>query len=164
MATKKQADGKLKEEIKENAGRVWLAGLGALATAEEEGGKLFRGLVKKGQSFEKQGLAQFDKLKAKVEEVAEAAKDRAGEAWGKVEEKVEGVEDRLDDRVAGVLRKIGVPSKNEIATLTRRVEELTDLVEKKLKSAGPAKRPAAAKSSKTAKSAKRKTTTTRRTR
>lgn len=148
MATKKQTDKDLKEEIKENAERVWLAGLGALAAAEEEGGKFFRGLVKKGESFERKGFAQFDKLKAAVEGAAETARDRAGEAWGKVEDKVEDVEGRLDDNVARVLRKIGVPSKNEIATLTRRVEELTLLVEKKLKPARPAKRatPAARKS------------------
>lgn len=158
MTTKKQADQDFKEEIKQNAEKVWLAGLGALATAEEEGGKLFRGLMKKGESYEKKGLAQFDKLKAKVEGVAETAKDRAGEAWGKVEDKVEDVEDRLDDRVAVVLRKIGVPSKNEIATLTRRVEELTLLVEKKLKPAA-ARRPA-----KRATPATRKATTARRKR
>ncbi len=154
MTNKKHVDQDFKDEIKQNAEKVWLAGLGALATAEEEGGKLLRGLMKKGESYEKKGLAQFDKLKAKVEGVAESAKDRAGEAWGKVEGKVEDVEDRLDDRVASVLRKIGVPSKNEIATLTRRVEELTLLVEKKLK---PAR-----KTAKRATAATRKSTTARR--
>ncbi|MEO7794876.1 MAG: phasin family protein [Thermoanaerobaculia bacterium] len=140
MATKKQNEQDLKEEIKQNAEKVWLAGLGALATAEEQGGKFFRSLMKKGEGYEKKGLAQFDKLKSKLEDAAEGAKDRAGEAWGKVEEKVEDVEGRLDDRVSQVLRKIGVPSKSEIATLTRRVEELTQLVEKKLKPAPAAKR------------------------
>ena len=102
MTTKKQSDKDFKEEIKQNAEKVWLAGLGALATAEEEGGKLFRGLMKKGESFEKKGLAQFDKLKSKVEGVAETAKDRAGEAWGKVEDKVEVVLHTLppEERVA----------------------------------------------------------------
>ena len=117
---------------------------------------LISGLMKKGESYEKKGLAQFDKLKAKVEGVAESAKDRAGEAWGRVEDKVEDVEDKLDDRVAVVLRKLGVPSKNEISTLTRRVEELTLLVEKKLK---PTR-----KAAKRATPATRKTTTARRKR
>ena len=151
MTTKKQTEKDFKDDLKQNAEKVWMAGLGALATAEEEGGKLFRGLVKKGETYEKKGLAQFEKLKTKVGNVAESAKDRAEEAWGKVEDGVENVEDRLDDRVAVVLRKIGVPSKNEISTLTRRVEELTLLVEKKLKSARPAKRTTAAKRAKTAK-------------
>ncbi len=162
MTTRKKSDTELKEEIKANASKVWMAGLGALATAEEEGGKLFRGLVKKGESYEKKGLAHFEKLKSKVEDAAAAAKDRAGEAWERVEEevgdRVEDVEGRWDDRVVGVLRKIGVPSKTEIAALTRRVEELTVLVEKKLKPAGRAKRPTAA----TAKS--RKSTNPRRAR
>lgn len=161
MTNKKHVDQDFKEEMKQNAEKVWLAGLGALATAEEEGGKLFRGLMKKGESYEKKGLAQFDKLKAKVEGVAETAKDRAGEAWGRVEDKVEDVEDKLDDRVAVVLRKLGVPSKNEISTLTRRVEELTLLVEKKLKPTRPAKRGASAKR---ATPATRKATTARRKR
>ena len=151
MTTKKQTEKDFKDDLKQNAEKVWMAGLGALATAEEEGGKLFRGLVKKGETYEKKGLAQFEKLKTKVGNVAESAKDRAEEAWGKVEDGVENVEDRLDDRVAVVLRKIGVPSKNEISTLTRRVEELTLLVEKKLKAARPAKRTTAAKRVKTAK-------------
>lgn len=158
MTTRKKSETDIKEEIKANASKVWMAGLGALATAEEEGGKLFRGLVKKGETYEKKGLAHFEKMKSKVEGAAEAAKDRAGEAWEKVGETVEDVEGRWDDRVVGVLRKIGVPSKNEIATLTRRVEELTVLVEKKLKRARTAKRKTAASS----KSSKR--TTSRRTR
>jgi len=144
MTTRKKPETDLKEEIKANAGKVWMAGLGALATAEEEGGKLFRGLVKKGQSYEKKGLAHFEKMKSKVEGAAEAAKDRAEQAWEKVGEKVDDVEESWDDRVVGVLHKIGVPSKNEIASLTRRVEALTVLVEKKLKPARPAKRKTAA--------------------
>ncbi len=156
MTSRKQPETDIKDEIKANAGKVWLAGLGALATAEEQGGKLFRGLVKKGETYEKKGLAHLETMKSKVEGAAEAAKDRAGEAWEKVGERVEDVEGLWDDRVVAVLRKIGVPSKNEIAALTRRVEELTVLVEKKLTRTRTAKRKRAA----TAKS--RKSTTLRR--
>lgn len=139
MTTRKQSGGaEIKEEIKANAGKVWLAGLGALATAEEQGGKLFRSLVKKGEVYEKKGMAQIEKLKDRVETLAEAAKERAEGAWEKVEEKAEVVEERWDDKVVGALRKIGVPSRSEIASLTHRVEELTALVEKKLKPAAAA--------------------------
>ena len=164
MTTKRKSETDLKGEIKANAGKVWLAGLGAMATAEEEGGKILRGLMKKGESYEKKGLAHFEKFKTKVEDAAGAAKDRAGEAWEKVEEKVDDVEGRWDDRVLAMLRKIGVPSKSEIAALTRRVEELTVLVEKKLKPARPAaKRTASAKASTKGKTrTKSRATTTRR--
>ena len=63
-----------------------------------------------------------------------------------------------------MLRKIGGPSKNEIATLTRRVEELTLLVEKKLKPTRPAKRAAAPKKATRKATAKRQTTAPRRAR
>lgn len=147
---KKSATDEIKSEIQANASKVWLAGLGALATAEEEGGKLFRGLVKKGEQYEKKGLSQIDKLRDQVEHLAgvarkrvgsfaEEAKERAEGAWSKVEEtveeKAEAVEERWDEKVHGVLRRVGVPSRGEIASLTRRVEELTRLVEKKAKPA-----------------------------
>ena len=72
---KKSTAAEMKAEIKANASKVWLAGLGALATAEEEGGKLFRGLVKKGETYEKKGKAQLDALKEKVETLAGAARE-----------------------------------------------------------------------------------------
>jgi poly(hydroxyalkanoate) granule-associated protein len=164
MATKKTttADG-IKDELKANASKVWLAGLGALATAEVEGGKLFRGLVKKGEQYEKKGKVQIDRIREQVETLAgmaknragafaAEAKERAGDAWSKVEETVEekagAVEEVWDDKVHGVLRKVGVPSRNEIAALTRRVEELTRLVEKKAKPA--ARKKAAPRSKKSA--------------
>ena len=141
MATKSRTPAAdLKDEVKANASKVWLAGLGALATAEEEGGKLFRGLVKKGEIYEKKGKAQFEKLRDRVETLADAAKVRAEGAWERVGEKVGEkageVEERWDEKVHGVLRKIGVPSRNEIASLTDRVEKLTAMVEKKLKPSG----------------------------
>jgi poly(hydroxyalkanoate) granule-associated protein len=162
MATRgKSGSGDKASEIKANASKVWLAGLGALATAEEEGGKLFRGLVKKGESYERKGKAQFDRLRERVEELSGAARERvdafadsakatAGEAWERVSEKTEAVEERWDDQIHGVLRRVGVPSRNEIAALTDRVAHLTELVEKKLKPAP--RKSAAARSTKSKKS------------
>jgi poly(hydroxyalkanoate) granule-associated protein len=174
MTTRKKSTAdEMRSEIKANASKVWLAGLGALATAEEEGGKLFRGLVKKGETYEKKGKVQFDALKEKVETLAGAARERIGDlgetvkdraegAWEKVGEKVGetagAVEERWDDKVHGVLRRIGVPSRNEIASLTRRVEELTAMVGRKAKPA--ARKPAPAR--KAAKKATKKSTATRR--
>lgn len=38
--------------LKKTPHQVWLAGLGALATAEQEGSDLFQTLVKRGQNLE----------------------------------------------------------------------------------------------------------------
>ena len=162
--TRKKGSEELKHEIKANANKVWLAGLGALATAEEEGGRLFRGLIKKGESYEKKGKAQMDVLRDRVEELAGAAReklddlresveDSASGAWEKVGSAKEAVEERMDDKLHGVLRRIGVPSRNEIAALTRRVEELTAMVGRKAK---PAAKKAASRTKKSTATRKKK--------
>ncbi len=121
-------------DLKENAHKIWLAGLGALQAAEEEGSKLFKNLVERGETFETRGREHFVEVKDKVDHAAEKAVDQAGSTWEKVESK-------LDDAVTRALGRLGVPSRDEIATLTQRVEELTAVVEK-LK---PAKKAPAAK-------------------
>lgn len=110
-------------DLRDNAHKIWLAGLGALQAAEEEGSKLFKNLVERGESFQSRGREQFEEVKDKVEDAAGKAKDRAETTWGKVEH-------RLDDAVSAALGRLGVPSRDEIATLTQRVEELTAVVEK----------------------------------
>lgn len=124
MAKKKMDVEDLQKNVKESAQRIWLAGLGALATAEEEGGKLFKNLVKKGEAYESKAKGKLDGLRDQVEDVAGKARKSAAGAWDKVEE-------AWDDKVAGTLRRIGVPSRDEISNLTTRVEQLTAMVESK---------------------------------
>lgn len=102
------------EEIKESAHKIWLAGLGALAAAEEEGTKIFNTLVEKGEGYESRGKEELAKVKDKVEG-----------AFGKAEGSWEKLGDAFDDKVAGAIKRLGVPSSAEITTLTKRVEELT---------------------------------------
>jgi len=104
MAKKKPKKG----ELRESAEKVWLAGLGALATAEEEGGKAFKNLVRKGQRYQK------------------SIKKPVGEAKKKVG-------DAFDHQVTMTLHRLGVPTRKEIADLTLRVEQLTRKLEAKPK-------------------------------
>ena len=46
--------------LRDTAQQIWLAGLGAFALAEEEGGKLFRSLVHKGETLEQKGMEQVE--------------------------------------------------------------------------------------------------------
>lgn len=122
-------------QVKDTANKVWLAGLGAVAMAEEEGGKLFKGLVSKGKEFEETGREKLGQAQKTVETMAGVARHKVEEATGDVRERATElwarVEDEWDDRMARTLRKFGVPTRSEIARLTRRIEELTQLVEKK---------------------------------
>ena len=102
------------KELRESAHKIWLAGLGALNSAEEEGAKLFNKLVEKGEAFEARGREQIAKMQTSVED-----------AVGGVETSWEKLGDAFDNRVAAAINRLGVPSRDEIVTLTKRVEELT---------------------------------------
>jgi poly(hydroxyalkanoate) granule-associated protein len=117
MAKKQQK--KMYDEMFDSAHKIWLAGLGALAKAEEEGSKVFHNLVEAGEDFEARGRKRFTLVKGKVQEAREAAEDQ-----------IEKLGDTFDDKVAKAVQKLGVPSRDEIQRLTKRVEELTAKVDK----------------------------------
>lgn len=105
----------LQDELKESAHRIWLAGLGALAAAGEEGGKMFDRLVDRGREYETRGR---EEAKKQYEEARSSADDLWNTWSGK-----------LDDAVTNALHRMGVPSREEIRNLTQRVEELNAKVE-----------------------------------
>ncbi|HEY0784136.1 MAG TPA: phasin family protein [Thermoanaerobaculia bacterium] len=108
-------DKNLQDEIKDSAHRIWLAGLGALAAAEEEGTKLFSRLVERGREVESRGKVEVDKAKAKAEGSLGDLGDKLGS--------------RIDETLTATLHRLGVPTRDEIRTLTQRVEELNAKVE-----------------------------------
>lgn len=108
MATQEK---KIQDDVKDSAHRIWLAGLGALAAAEEEGSKLFSRMVERGKGFEADGKDQFAKAKKKAEKV------------------YEDVSETVDEKVTAALHRLGVPTREEIKHLTKKVEELTAKVE-----------------------------------
>lgn len=135
MPRKKKAT--LQDEVRESAHKIWLAGLGALALAEEEGNKLFSNLVEKGQGFESRSKKQLEKVQDTFEGQVEGVRDRAEAVWGKVGKS-------FDEKVAEALQRLGVPSRMEIQKLTKRVEQLTKKVDT-LKPKKPATRTAASR-------------------
>lgn len=114
MAKKKSS----RSEAKESAQRIWFAGLGALSAAEEEGSKLFHDLVKKGEGYDKELRAGIEKTTRKAREEVKKIRGQAGKAFDRI-----GA--GLDDQIGLALGRMGVPTKKEIDTLTRKVERLT---------------------------------------
>ena len=110
----------------EAAHKVWLAGIGALSMAEEEGSKLFKDLVEKGKKNRK--LADLP------EEAWTSVRHTADRVAGKVGTTVE-------DTVQTVLHRMGVPTRDEIANLTRRVEAMTKSVKPPVRRKAPRKSP-----------------------
>lgn len=115
-------DKKLQDELKESAHRIWLAGLGALAAAEQEGAKVFNRLVDRGRDVEARGRVDF-------KDQVDRAKTQMDQAKTKVNETVENLGDKLDEALTSALHRLGVPTREEIRNLTQRVEELNAKVE-----------------------------------
>lgn len=100
---------KMQLDAAETAKKIWLAGVGALTLAEEEGSKLFRVLVDKGKKNE--AMADFPR------ETATTAQKRLEGMWDRIGH-------GLEERVQSALHRIGVPTRDEIAGLTRRVDAM----------------------------------------
>ncbi len=143
--------GQLAAAIKDSAQQIWLAGLGAFAKAQEEGGKVFEALVKEGTTIQSRTRSftesKLGEVTGRVSKVAGGIGKQATDSWDKLEQVFE-------DRVARALGRLGVPTKKDVDALTARVEELNATV--KSLSKRPAVKPRAAAAAKpTAAPAKR---------
>jgi len=112
----------LQNELTKRGRDVWLAGLGALATVEEEGNKLFKRLVERGEKFEE------DRRK-ELKEASEKAREQRDEALAQIEEAGEETQSLLLDTVNTALERFGVPTRNEVDRLSKKVEKLSKQVD-----------------------------------
>lgn len=136
-ATKKSVDSKKSilsgvDPLVEYGREVWLAGLGALSMAQEEGGKiggkvmakgskLFDQLVKEGSKLEqttrKSVNTAGDDIRGGIESRVDRVRKTAASNWDKLESVFE-------ERVARALGRLGIPTADEIQELVNQVNEL----------------------------------------
>lgn len=120
----------MEKNVTETAREIWLAGLGALSTAKDEGTRLYENLVEKGENFEKSG-------KKEIETLVSSVKDMAKETETSISTKVN---DTLDDTVKKVLDRFDIPSRDEVMELIKKVDTLSKKVSELSKK--PAAKPA----------------------
>lgn len=118
MATITTQYKKIQGDVLDSAHKLLLAGLGTAKTLGEESGEIFDRMVARGREVETKGKKELDSRKKEIHRLTE-----------KVESRVEGVGNQLDKQLSAALARLGVPSRTEIQTLTRRVEELTRKVD-----------------------------------
>ncbi|MCH7975488.1 MAG: phasin family protein [Bacteroidetes bacterium] len=124
------------KDVTDSAQKIFNAGLGALVIAGEEGSGFFNKLVKKGEQVEFKGFGadQVKKIREQLdtnsEKVADAVKGRVKDAKYMAEEASGKFEDRVQDAVAAVMKRIGVPTREEISELAASVERLTKQIKK----------------------------------
>jgi len=113
--------------IKDSAQQIWLAGLGAFAKAQEEGGKAFETLVKEGLSMQRKTQAvaeeRISEATSRVSSMANDIQSKAAGQWDKLES-------LFEERVAKALGKLGVPSARDVEALIGRIDALNAQVMK----------------------------------
>ena len=121
-------DSQLASSAKESAQQIWLAGMGAFAKAQQDGGKIFEALVQEGSKLQKrtQGLAEdkIGEMTGKMSAMADTVTAKAGQNWDKLEA-------IFEQRTAKAMSKLGVPTAKDVDALVKRVDELAAAVAKK---------------------------------
>ena len=125
QAEKQAENNMLASAIKESAQQIWLAGLGAFAKAQAEGGKVFETLVTEGMSIQRKtrSLAEekLGEVTGKATKMAVEFTKQANDSWDKLENVFEG-------RVERALNRLGVPTSKDIQALIDRIEALNSSV------------------------------------
>lgn len=125
--TKKKANksrmDEIQKELSDRGRDVWLAGLGALATVEEEGSKLYKRLIERGKSYENTNTAQIKQLSDRMSKKKEDAMDRANDTAASAQSAVA-------DTIDKALERFGVPTQKEVNDLSKKVDKLSAQIEK----------------------------------
>ena len=125
-----------------SAQQIWMAGMGAFHRAQGEGSKMFEALVKEGMSIEqttrKLATGKVDAVRDAVEDRVGVVRERAVDTWDRLE-------NVFETRVQRALNRLGVPGREDLAELTKRVNELNAELRKLSKPAAARPAKAAAK-------------------
>ena len=109
------------ESVTPPAQHVWLAGLGALAKAQQEGSTAIEALVNDGLAFQRKSQSEAQqRLQEATERLSHLTTDFGQSTSGRVDK----LEHLFEDRVAKALHRLGMPSLLDIQMLNDRVTQL----------------------------------------
>jgi poly(hydroxyalkanoate) granule-associated protein len=103
------------------AQHVWLAGLGAMAKAQEQGSKAIEALVNDGLAFQRKSQAEAQQ---RLHEATERLTHLASDFGQQTTVRVDRLEHLFEDRVAKALQRLGMPTLYDLQALTERVAQL----------------------------------------
>lgn len=111
----------LPHRLGESAQHVWLAGLGALGRAQNEGSRWFNALVKEGKQVER-GTRR--KAREQVKATREAVDEQLQSTRQKASAGMDRIGGAIDAGMRGVLHRLHIPDRNEVEQLKHEVQKL----------------------------------------
>jgi poly(hydroxyalkanoate) granule-associated protein len=105
--------------------QIWLAGIGAASRAQAEGPKLLKELMAEGARVHAQTSRATRKVfRGAFDQVQTGIGSRVDQVREQATDAIDNLEKIFQTRVHRALTQIGVPSAEEIAELTKRVDAL----------------------------------------
>jgi poly(hydroxyalkanoate) granule-associated protein len=129
-ATTKAKPATEKEDVADTANKIWKAGLGALRTAEEEGSRIFKSLMEKGDSFQSSSRKESQK---QIDKMSKIIKGGVGSVKGKLDD-ITDQKDRfwevlkLEDTFKSVMKTFGVATNKDIDILKKKIDAISKSV------------------------------------
>ncbi|WP_090142322.1 phasin family protein [Limnohabitans sp. DM1] len=105
----------------QSAHNIWLAGLGAMAKAQEQGSKAMEALVNDGLALQRKSQAEAQQ---RLQEATERLTHMATDLGQQASVRVDKLEHLFEDRVAKALHRLGMPTLLDMQMLTARIEQL----------------------------------------
>jgi poly(hydroxyalkanoate) granule-associated protein len=109
---------RLARSLGQSAQQVWLAGIGALGRAQSEGNRLFDSLVQEGSEMQRDARRFTERQADTARSNVDYARGRASDGWDRLER-------AFESRVQRTLARMGVPLREDLAELSRRLDALT---------------------------------------
>jgi poly(hydroxyalkanoate) granule-associated protein len=115
------------------AQHIWLAGLGAMAKAQEQGTKAIEALVNDGLAFQRKSQAEAQQ---RLNEATERLTHMASDLGQQSVVRVDRLEHLFEERVAKALHRLGMPSMGDMQLLQARVDQLQEQLNQILQANG----------------------------
>ena len=107
------------------AQQIWLAGLGAMAKAQEQGSKAIEALINDGLALQRKSQAEAQqRMQEATERLSNLASDFGQPNVGRTDR----LEHLFEDRVAKALHRLSIPTLADLQSLTERLERLERLL------------------------------------
>ena len=119
----------LTHNVRDFARQIWLAGLGAYNKAGHDSAEIFKDLVKAGESIEKKGKQLVNEQVDAANSQIDSVKSSVSGVKEKVEVQLDRIEQSFDNRVANALNRLGIPSHQDVAALSDKLDQLSAALE-----------------------------------
>jgi len=136
MASRKRAGkgagkGRTQSVKLDGMSQIWLAGLGAVSKAQRGTPQVLQELIAEGAKVQAKTRGAAEKaVRSMVSDVRAAVNGRVEDMLGQASSAINDLEKIFQNRVHRALTQIGVPSAEDIAALSERIDALSAGIEK----------------------------------